>query len=68
MILIEQALYVSSALSFYFAYDFCLFRDLLAELSYFFRYLPFLVSIALSIAILFLRYCVLGQLCIYFAS
>jgi hypothetical protein len=38
--------YISSALSFYFIYDFCLYSDMSPLVSYFLRYLPLFLAIA----------------------
>ena len=46
-----QVLYVSNALSFYYAYDFCVFPGLYAEYSYLMKFLPFAISVALCIVV-----------------
>ena len=45
MVTSHQLYYVSSALSFYFIYDFCLYSDMSPIVSYFIRYLPLLLAI-----------------------
>ena len=47
---------MSSALSFYYAYDFCVFLGLYAEYSYLMRFLPLAITIALSIVVAAHRY------------
>lgn len=47
---------MSSALSFYYAYDFCVFPGLYAEYSYLMKFLPFAITIALSIVVAAHRY------------
>ena len=42
----HQLYYISSALSFYFIYDFCLYSNMSPLVSYFLRYLPFFLAIA----------------------
>ena len=51
-----QPLYVGSALSFYYCYDFCIFPGFSAELSYLMKFLPFLVTILLCIVVGVFRY------------
>ena len=46
-----QVLYVSNALSFYYAYDFCVFPGLYAEYSYLMKFLPFAITVALCIVV-----------------
>ena len=47
-----QLYYISSALSFYFVYDFCLYSSLSPLISYFIRYLPlFIIVITASIVL-----------------
>ena len=42
---------MSSAVSFYFAYDFCVFRGLSAEYSYLLKFLPFCITTVLCIVV-----------------
>ncbi len=54
-LLILQAIYIGSALSFYFAYDFCLFPKTTPIFMYFLRYIPFFITIALTLAVIAFR-------------
>ena len=47
---------MSSALSFYFVYDFCLGPQFSAISAYFIRFIPFLVSVAVTIPVIVFRY------------
>lgn len=42
---VPQLYYISSALSFYFVYDFCLYSNMKPLVSYFIRYLPLFLAI-----------------------
>ena len=52
-----QLYYVGSGLSFYFVYDFCVYNEMGPFLSYLLRYLPLLVAVVVSSAMLVLRRC-----------
>ena len=51
-----QLHFISSALSFYFVYDFCLYSNMSPLVSYFIRYLPFLVAVLLFPAVFMTRF------------
>ena len=51
--LFPQIYYVSSALSFYFIYDFCLYNKMSPLISYFLRYLPLFVA-AITTTVMFI--------------
>ena len=44
-----QLHYISSAVSLYFPYDFCLYPGMTAVVSYSLRYIPFLLAVTVSI-------------------
>ena len=50
-----QVRYVTSALSFYFVYDFCLFHNMSPLASYFLQLLPLILSLIVCPIVLFLR-------------
>ena len=53
--LLFQLHFVSSALGFYFVYDFCLYSNMSPLVSYFIRYVPAFVALLLSPAVFILR-------------
>ena len=55
----SQAYYMSSGLSFYFIYDFCLYHGMSAPISYFLRYLPLSVALVTSSTVLVIRYVII---------
>ena len=54
--LITQMLYISSALSLYFPWDFCLYEGMTALVSHFFAYFPFIITVIIIVIILKYRY------------
>ena len=54
--LILQLYFVSSALGFYFAYDFCLYSNMSPLVSYFLRYLPIIITLLLLPGVLVIRF------------
>ena len=52
---IHQLYYISSALSFYFIYDFCLYSNMSPLVSYFLRYLPLILLAITATAVLSIR-------------
>ena len=52
---IFQLYYLSSAMSFYFPYDFCLYEDMSAVVSYSLRYIPLLTALLICPAVYILR-------------
>ena len=50
---------MSSGLSFYFIYDFCLYHGMSAPVSYLLRYLPLSLALVTCSTILVIRYVVL---------
>ena len=51
-------LYISSALSLYFPWDFCLYEGMTALASNFFAYIPFIVAMIIITVVLKYRYCI----------
>ena len=51
-----QLYYISSALSFYFIYDFCLYSSMSPLVSYFIRYLPLFIVVITATVVLAIRY------------
>ena len=51
-----QLYYFSSGTSFYFVYDFCLFKNLSTQVSYALRYLPACVAAVVFTLIISVRY------------
>ena len=54
-----QLYYISSALSFYFIYDFCLYSSMSPLVSYFIRYLPLFIIVITAMVVLTIRLCTL---------
>ena len=52
----HQLYYISSALSFYFIYDFCLYSNMSPLVSYFLRYLPLILLSITATVVLSIRY------------
>jgi len=50
-----QVYYVSSSLSFYFIYDFCLYNGMSALVSYLLRYIPLCVALIVCSVVLVIR-------------
>lgn len=52
----HQLYYITSGLSFYFIYDFCLYSNMSPLVSYFLRFLPLLILIITATVVLSVRY------------
>jgi len=53
---LSQMYYVSSGLSFYFIYDFCLYHGMSAPVSYLLRYLPLCTALVTISTVMVIRY------------